>query len=108
LANIQLELAPPTRQSAYFAIAAAVMGVTGAMSTTVGSLLAEMPRFGLPTLFALSALVRLVSIAPLMFVKEERAMTWRQLIGEHPWVTQRFRQWLPVKVAIEVPVKVET
>jgi MFS family permease len=102
LANIQLELAPPTRQSHYFAIAAALMGVSGAMGTTVGSLLAEMPKFGIPMLFALSALVRLLSIVPLVFVREERALTLRQLVGEWPLVTQLVtrlsRHWQLVRV----------
>ncbi len=81
LGNIQLELAPVTRQSVCFAIAAAIMGVTGALGATVGSFLAELPAFGLLGVFALSALVRLASIAPLVFVTEARAQPIRQLIN---------------------------
>ncbi|MEL6815537.1 MAG: MFS transporter [Cyanobacteria bacterium J06598_3] len=82
LANIQLELAPPARQSGYFAIAAAIMGITGALGTTAGSLLAELPSFGLPLIFALSALVRLVSITPLCFVKEARSISICQMLRQ--------------------------
>ena len=82
LSNIQLELAPPARQSGYFAIAAAIMGITGALGTTAGSFLAELPGFGLPILFGISALVRLASLTPLMFVKEERAHSIRTLCAE--------------------------
>ncbi|MEL6779392.1 MAG: MFS transporter [Cyanobacteria bacterium J06597_16] len=82
LSNIQLELAPRARQSGYFAIAAAVMGITGALGTTAGSVLAELPGFGLPLLFALSAVVRLLSITPLVFVKEERATPIRTLLDQ--------------------------
>lgn len=92
LGNIQLELAPVTRQSVYFAIAAAIMGVTGALGATVGSFLAELPACGLLGVFALSALVRLASITPLVFVKEARAQPIRQLInlGGY-WAPQQWR-----------------
>lgn len=82
LANIQLELAPLARQSVCFAIAAAVMGVTGALGTTAGGYLAELSTVGLPALFALTAIVRLVSIAPLLFVQEDRALSIRQLLDQ--------------------------
>ncbi|MGI8935894.1 MAG: MFS transporter [Phormidesmis sp.] len=91
LGNIQLELAPVTRQSVYFAIAAAIMGVTGALGATVGSFLAELPAFGLLGVFALSALVRLASITPLVFVTEARAQSIRQLINLRGYWAPR--QW---------------
>ncbi len=84
IANIQLELATITRQSACFATAAAVMGVTGALGTTAGGYLAELASVGLPALFAITAVVRLVSITPLFFVHEARAQSIRQLI-EQQW-----------------------
>ena len=82
LANIQLELAPLARQSVYFAIAAAVMGVTGAMGTTAGGYLAELSAVGLPALFAITAIIRLISIVPLLFVQEDRALSIRQLLDQ--------------------------
>ncbi len=99
LANIQLELAPLTQQSAYFAIAAAVMGVTGALGTTAGSYLAELPTVGLPALFAITAVVRLISIVPLAFVKEDRARPIRQLF--YQWRQQGWQRppiWQPAKI----------
>ncbi len=96
LGNIQLELAPVTRQSVYFAIAAAIMGVTGALGATVGSFLAELPAFGLLGVFALSALVRLASITPLVFVREARAQPIRQLINLRLY--QAPQQWRLSKV----------
>lgn len=96
VANIQLELAPITRQSACFAIAAAVMGVTGALGTTAGGYLAELAAVGLPALFAITALVRLVSIVPLFFVHEDRAQSIRQLMNQQ-W--QRLPQiWQPARI----------
>jgi MFS family permease len=100
VANIQLELAPIMRQSACFAIAAAVMGVTGALGTTTGGYLAELPAVGLPALFAITALVRLVSVTPLFFVREDRAQSIRQLIEQlihKQW--QRLPQiWQPARI----------
>ena len=80
LSNIQMELAPRTKQSTYFAIAAAIIGFTGALGVTVGSLLAELPGFGLPAIFAVSALVRFASLVPLYFVQEPRALLVKQLV----------------------------
>ncbi|PZO55643.1 MAG: MFS transporter [Phormidesmis priestleyi] len=94
LANIQLELAPLTQQSTYFAVAAAVMGVTGALGTTAGSYLAELSTVGLPALFAITAVVRLVSIVPLAFVKEDRAHSIRHLLSQ--W--RLLPVWQPVKI----------
>lgn len=96
LANIQLELAPKARQSAYFAIAAATMGVTGALGTTAGGFLAELPAFGLPALFILSALVRLASLTPLFFVQEARSLSIRQLLSQTS--EKQPQQWQPAKV----------
>ena len=96
LSNIQMELAPKARQSGYFAIAAATIGVMGALGTTAGGFLAELPGFGLPALFALSALVRAVSLMPLVFVQEARSQSIRQLLSAQ---TQRFSgAALPVRV----------
>lgn len=80
LSNIQMELAPKARQSGYFAIAAAIMGITGALGTTAGGFLAEVPGFGLSALFILSAVVRLLSLTPLVFVQEARSHSIRQLL----------------------------
>jgi len=96
LANIQLEVAPLAKQSSYFAIAAAVIGVTGALGTTAGSFLVELPAFSLPALFAITALIRLVSVGPLFFVKEERALTLVALFNQQKQKFSPLRQ--PAKV----------
>ena len=98
LGNIQMELAPKARQSGYFAIAAAIMGITGALGTTAGSFLAELPGFGLPALFILSTIVRLLSLTPLFFVKEARSHSIRQILATQG---QRFAQiGQPIRVKI--------
>ena len=99
LANIQMELAPVSKQSSYFAIAAAVMGITGAAGATSGSFLAASATFGLPFLFALSALVRLLGITPLIFVEEARAQPIRLLIAQQ---RDRFFRRQPQPVRIKV------
>jgi len=79
--NIQMELAPVERPSKYFAIAAAVAGVSGGLGTTAGGFLAQLDYTGgLPGLFALSAIVRLVALLPLVFVQEPRSQPVVQVI----------------------------
>ncbi|WP_445241855.1 MFS transporter [Microcoleus vaginatus] len=57
--NIQMEIASIEQPSTYFAIAAAVSGVAGALGTTAGGFLAELPGMSLGAVFALSAGVSL-------------------------------------------------
>jgi hypothetical protein len=58
-------VAPLLHQSIYFAIAAAVTGVTGAMGITAGGFLATVTNLGgLPAVFALSAVLRLAALVP--------------------------------------------
>jgi MFS family permease len=72
--NIQMEVAAIEHPSTYFAFAAAVAGICGALGTTVGGFLAQLAHVGgLPGLFALSAVVRLVALLPLVFVREPRS-----------------------------------
>lgn len=74
--NIQMEVAPVECPSTYFAIAAAVAGVCGAVGTTAGGFLAQLAHVGgLPGLFALSACVRLLALLPLIFVREHRSQS---------------------------------
>jgi MFS family permease len=79
--NIQLDIAPVTHQSKYFAVAAAIAGVSGALGTTAGGFLAELADYGgLPGLFALSSVVRLAALIPLVFVREQRQHSLRQML----------------------------
>jgi MFS family permease len=69
--NMQIGITPVRNQSIYFAIAAAIAGVTGAVGTTIGGFIAQSPHFGgLLGLFALSSICRLAALIPLIFVKE--------------------------------------
>lgn len=92
LSNVQMEVAPVTRQSGYFAIAAAVMGISGALGTTAGSLLGELTSWGLPAVFAISALARLVSLVPIALVHEGRSQPIRQLVANY---LANYRERLP-------------
>ena len=78
--NIQMEIAPIEQPSSYFAIAAAVSGVAGALGTTAGGFLAELPGMSLGGLFALSAAVRLVGLLPLILVREPRSLSLRSIV----------------------------
>ncbi|BAZ51111.1 major facilitator transporter [Nostoc sp. NIES-4103] len=69
--NIQIGIAPIKNQSIYFAIAAAVSGGSGALGTIIGSFIAQFIGYGgLLGLFAVSSLLRLVALVPLIFVQE--------------------------------------
>ena len=81
--NIQMELAPSEHPSTYFAIAAAVAGVSGALGTTMGGFLAQLEHLGgLPGLFAISAGVRLIALLPLVFVQEQRSQPVIQVLRD--------------------------
>jgi MFS family permease len=79
--NLQLGVAPVGNQASYFAIAAAVAGVSGAIGTTAGGFFAEFANSGgIPGLFALSAIVRLVALLPLILVHEQRGQSLREMM----------------------------
>jgi len=79
--NLQLGVAPVRNQANYFAIAAAVSGVSGALGTTAGGLLVEYANYGgIPGLFALSGVLRFLALLPLIFVHERRGQSFRQLM----------------------------
>ncbi|GCL37379.1 major facilitator superfamily protein [Sphaerospermopsis reniformis] len=70
--NLQIGVTPLRNQSIYFAITAAIAGVTGALGTTIGGFIAQSPHFGgLLGLFALSSICRLAALIPLVFVREQ-------------------------------------
>lgn len=74
--NLLMGVAPLLHQSIYFAIAAAVPGVTGAIGITMGGFLATLTHLGgLPGVFALSAVLRLAALLPLVFVHEQRSVS---------------------------------
>jgi len=79
--NIQMEVAPVELPTKYFAIAAAVAGISGGLGTTAGGFLVQLEYIdGLPELFALSAIVRLIALLPLVFVQEPRSQHLLQAI----------------------------
>lgn len=81
--NMQMNVAPARSQASYFAIAAAITGVSGALGTTAGGFLAQLPSIGgLAGLFALSTVLRLLALLPLVFVREHCSQplihAWRE------------------------------
>ena len=79
--NLQLGVAPVQQQASYFAVAAAIAGISGALGTTVGGFLAEFADYGgIPGLFALSAIVRLIALLPLVLVHEQRGQSLHQMM----------------------------
>lgn len=69
--NIQIAIVPIEHHATFFAIAAAVAGVCGALGTTAGGMLMQYAHYeGILGVFSLSAILRLVAIIPLLFVHE--------------------------------------
>ncbi len=69
--NLQLTVAPIKNQSTYFGKVAAFAGVSGALGTTLGSFLIQFANLGgLPGVFAISGLFRLLALIPLLFIRE--------------------------------------
>jgi MFS family permease len=71
--NLQLEIAPENDRAKYFGITAAVAGVSGALGTIAGGGLAQWDAIGGTIgLFAISTVIRLFALVPLLFLQEER------------------------------------
>ncbi len=69
--NIQIAIAPIQHHATFFAIASAVAGVGSALGTTAGGTLAQYAHYeGIFGIFFLSAILRLISLIPLLFVHE--------------------------------------
>ncbi|MDF5707444.1 MAG: MFS transporter [Nostoc sp. S4] len=69
--NLQIEIAPVKNQSIYFAIAAAIAGVSGALGATIGGFIAQFTgSFGIQVVFIVSGILRLTSLIPLMIKKD--------------------------------------
>ncbi|HEY9638931.1 MAG TPA: MFS transporter [Coleofasciculaceae cyanobacterium] len=74
LNNLQIGIAPLRNQAAYFGTTAAITGVTSALGTLCGGFLVQVwSSEGLIRLFILSSLIRLLSLTPLLFVREPRS-----------------------------------
>ncbi len=79
--NLQLGVAPLRHQPLYFALVAAIAGISGALGTSVGGFLAEFADYGgILGVFALSAIARLIALIPLVFVKEQRRQSLQQTL----------------------------
>lgn len=80
--NLQLDIAPLKGQSGYFGLVAAVGGLSGAAGTIAGGFLASVDSIGgILGLFALSSVLRLIALLPLVFVQESCGLSLRQLFG---------------------------
>jgi MFS family permease len=71
--NIQIGIAPIAHRATFFAIAAAMTGVSSAVGTTVGGFLVQYAHYeGLWGIFFLSAIARAIALLPLVFVHETK------------------------------------
>ena len=69
--NIQIGIAPIEHHATFFAIVSAIAGISSALGTTLGGILAQYSHYeGIFGVFFLSSILRLVAIIPLLFVHE--------------------------------------
>ncbi|BAZ08402.1 major facilitator transporter [Calothrix sp. NIES-4071] len=79
-ANLLMTVAPRANRSIYFAIAAAVPGITGAMGIILGGEFTTLAGInGWDALFSLSAGLRFLALLPLVLVWEQRSIPLNQL-----------------------------
>jgi predicted MFS family arabinose efflux permease len=72
--NIQIGIAPMEHHANFFAIASAVAGISSALGTTLGGILAQYAHYqGFLGIFFLSAILRLVALVPLLFDHENQS-----------------------------------
>ncbi|MGG6294118.1 MFS transporter [Leptolyngbya sp. AN02str] len=85
--NLQLAIAPVQHQTKYFATLAAIGGVAGAMGAMVGGWLAQSTdAVSIPGLFALSSVLRLVALLPLVWVQEPQRRSLKDMLKR--WFSQ--------------------
>jgi len=105
--NIQMAIAPIKNHAAFFAIAAAVAGGCGAVGTLVGGSLAQFTDCGgLPGMFALSSVLRLVALLPLIWVHEDRGQSMTQVAKAITAGVRPLLKPLPVK-AVAAPEQID-
>ncbi|PSB03372.1 MFS transporter [Merismopedia glauca] len=86
--NLQMAVATGKHQATFFGIAAAVTGVSGALGATVGGFVAQNADFGgLPGVFSLSAVLRLLALLALVLVSEQGSHSVKKLWGS--WFGQK-------------------
>jgi MFS family permease len=92
--NLQFAIVPIQNQTKYFALTAAVGGVAGALGSLAGGWLAQSASTGhIPGLFALSSILRLVALLPLVWVQEPLRPMLRNTL--QTWYAQLQKRWQP-------------
>jgi MFS family permease len=83
LNNLQLAIAPVQHHTKYFAITAAIGGISGALGALVGGWLAQFADAGGMTgLFALSSILRLVGLLPLVWLQEPQRRSLKHILRQ--------------------------
>lgn len=98
--NLQLAIAPIQHHTKYFALTAAIGGVFGAMGALAGGWLAQWTEVGgMLGLFALSSILRLVALLPLVWVQEPQRRSLRQILQQwkHQFGDGKFWQGKPLQ-----------
>jgi MFS family permease len=81
--NLQLAIAPMQHHTKYFAITAALGGVSGALGALTGGWLADLSEsHNMTQLFALSTVMRLVALLPLVWLPAPQERSVRQMLEQ--------------------------
>lgn len=92
--NLQLAIAPVQQQTKFFATAAAIGGVAGAAGAMAGGWLAQLTEVGGMTgVFAISSVLRLVALLPLVWLQEPQRRPLRETLQR--WSTQIKHRFAP-------------
>jgi MFS family permease len=87
--NLQLAIAPVQHHTKYFAITGAIGGVAGAMGALVGGCLAQFAEAGgMVGLFAISSVLRLVALLPLIWLQEPQRRSLKHLLQQLAYQAQ--------------------
>lgn len=80
--NLQLAIAPMQHHTKYFAMTAALGGVSGALGALAGGWLAQLANHNMAEVFALSTVVRLGALLPLVWLHAPQERSVRQLLEQ--------------------------
>jgi MFS family permease len=96
--NLQLAIAPIQHQTKYFALTAAICGVCGAIGTMAGGWLIEVAGAnGMMKLFALSTVLRVVALLPLLALQEAQSHSALSTLQQ---LLQSGKSWLQASICL--------
>lgn len=100
--NLQLAIAPVQHHTKYFAITAAIGGVSGALGALAGGWFAHLATSGSMTeLFTISGVLRFVALLPLIWVQEPQGRSIKRIMQQ---TNQQLQSWF-WRSKVQVPAE---